>query len=621
VTIENGSGTTALTLDDFFDATGRNVTLNGSGISGLTPAAVHFATGRPILSALTLYGGNGNDTFTVSSTPDLASGSILLNTGGGTDSVSVRTTAAPLAINGNRGNDTVKVGNGGSLQGLLAPLTFDNHTGLFAVTLDDAADPLPRAVTLTSGNVSGLAPAAINFVTAYPVVNALTINGGSGGNRFTIAGDPAVASATLNAGNGSDTVTVQIAAPHLSVNGNAGSNTLIGPDGLANAWTLSGAGSGTLNGGAFTGFDNLRGGAGNDSFQFAANGMLAGGIDGGGGSNSLDFSASSSTVLVNLATGVASHLNGGNRNGFTHIQQFVGSKATGLNYLDGPSTATTYTLSAATAGRLSSGQAFSGFERLVGSGNDTLLGPNLTALWSLTGSNAGWLSAGGTAMFFSGFPNLTGGSGDDTYHFVVGASLSGNLSDGGGHNWLDYSAFRSAVTINLTAGTATGVGGTVSGIQNALGGTAADTMTGSAAGGILIGGAGNDTISAGAGRAILIGDTGADTLNAGTNGDILIGGTTTYDLPTLNQAALLAVLAEWQRTDVNYTTRVSDLKNGTGLTQGNKLTWTVTVKDDGSANTETGNAAASGNEFDWFFANQAAGHDRINNLLPGEQVD
>ena len=44
------------------------------------------------------------------------------------------------------------------------------------------------------------------------------------------------------------------------------------------------------------------------------------------------------------------------------------------------------------------------------------------------------------------------------------------------------------------------------------------------------------------------------------------------------------MLAEWQRTDVNYATRVTDLKNGTGLTQGNKLTFGTTVKDDGGSN-------------------------------------
>jgi hypothetical protein len=89
----------------------------------------------------------------------------------------------------------------------------------------------------------------------------------------------------------------------------------------------------------------------------------------------------------------------------------------------------------------------------------------------------------------------------------------------------------------------------------------------------------------------------------------------------VNEVALQALWAEWQRTDTNYAARVTDLKAGTGLTQGNTLLWTTTVLDDGASNTLTGNAGASGNELDWFFANQAAGHDNIVNQLSGEQVD
>jgi hypothetical protein len=78
----------------------------------------------------------------------------------------------------------------------------------------------------------------------------------------------------------------------------------------------------------------------------------------------------------------------------------------------------------------------------------------------------------------------------------------------------------------------------------------------------------------------------------------------------------MAVLAEWQSAD-SYSTRISDIKNGGGLNGSNKLVWGTTVKDDGSANTLTGGIDV----VDWFFANQAAGHDTIVNYQPGEQIN
>jgi Ca2+-binding RTX toxin-like protein len=76
---------------------------------------------------------------------------------------------------------------------------------------------------------------------------------------------------------------------------------------------------------------------------------------------------------------------------------------------------------------------------------------------------------------------------------------------------------------------------------------------------------------------VLIGGAGASTLSAGGGGDILIAGRTAHDA---NVAALLAVLAEWGRTDRDYSARVSNLLgNGNdGLNGTVRLTpQTVTV--------------------------------------------
>src|SRR5204863_4203025 len=91
-----------------------------------------------------------------------------------------------------------------------------------------------------------------------------------------------------------------------------------------------------------------------------------------------------------------------------------------------------------------------------------------------------------------------------------------------------------------------------------FGGDGNDTLDagGSTANNVLVGGAGNDTLLGGSGRDLLIGGAGADTLRAGGGGALLIGGTTDYDA---NVAALLAVMKEWGRTDVDYNTRVKHL--------------------------------------------------------------
>jgi Ca2+-binding RTX toxin-like protein len=84
-----------------------------------------------------------------------------------------------------------------------------------------------------------------------------------------------------------------------------------------------------------------------------------------------------------------------------------------------------------------------------------------------------------------------------------------------------------------------------------------------------VGGAGSDTITGGNGCDILIGSGGADMLNAGSGGDILMSGKTVYNA---NLIALLAVMAEWGRTDLDARGRVHHLfgdtsggKNGSFL--------------------------------------------------------
>jgi Ca2+-binding RTX toxin-like protein len=134
------------------------------------------------------------------------------------------------------------------------------------------------------------------------------------------------------------------------------------------------------------------------------------------------------------------------------------------------------------------------------------------------------------------------------------------------------------------------------------GGSGNDKLDAGGGNSVLLGGSGHDKLKGGKGRDLLIGGTGADELQGKDGDDILIGGITNFDA---NEAALMAVLKEWSRTDQSYQQRVANLSNASvggvnpngSYAAGHFLT-TSTVKSDGSENDLKG-----GSGMDWYFAN------------------
>jgi hypothetical protein len=149
--------------------------------------------------------------------------------------------------------------------------------------------------------------------------------------------------------------------------------------------------------------------------------------------------------------------------------------------------------------------------------------------------------------------SITAGSGNDTFQIFTGAGITGTLDGGGGSNTLDYSQYVGDVLVDLLAASATATGG-IAHIQ---------TVSGSQGNNLLVGNANPSKLVGGTGRNVLIGGAGQATLDANTHstGDnILIGGRTDWDM---NLAALQAIMAEWDRPDLSFTDRRSDLLNGT----------------------------------------------------------
>lgn len=100
-----------------------------------------------------------------------------------------------------------------------------------------------------------------------------------------------------------------------------------------------------------------------------------------------------------------------------------------------------------------------------------------------------------------GVENLIGGTGNNKFVFigdaVLGGSIKGTASTTGGTNTLDYSKYLSAVTVDLTAKTATGTTAPdgVTGIQNIIGTDLGDILTGDTGNNIITGGKGDDTLN------------------------------------------------------------------------------------------------------------------------------
>ena len=130
---------------------------------------------------------------------------------------------------------------------------------------------------------------------------------------------------------------------------------------------------------------------------------------------------------------------------------------------------------------------------------------------------------------------------------------------------------------------------------------------------VEVGGGGTDThLEGGKGRSILIAGTGAAHLKGHSGDDILIGGTTAFDN---NEAALLAVLAEWNSGE-SYLQRIANLQSAPATMNGQTVDPNgsyragyylnaATVHDNGLSDHLEG-----GGDLDWVFASLGDKTDR-----------
>ena len=135
---------------------------------------------------------------------------------------------------------------------------------------------------------------------------------------------------------------------------------------------------------------------------------------------------------------------------------------------------------------------------------------------------------GGNDTIYGGAGNdrINGGTGDDQ---LIGEAGADTLNGGVGADTVDYSAASVPLTISIDGQANDGARGerdaVATDVENVVGGSGNDSITGSTAANDLDGGTGNDSISGGSGNDAVDGGVGNDSLVGGVGDDVIEGGT------------------------------------------------------------------------------------------------
>ncbi len=364
---------------------------------------------------------------------------------------------------GGAGNDTLVAGGGATLRGgdgndLLIGSTANDSLegGLGADTssYERASQPVAVSLALTGPQATGGG--------GTDVLSGIeNLIGGASNDRLTgNAGDNmiegGVGNDTLAGGSGIDTAAYTRATTALLVD-----------LGNANAQNTLGAGTDQL-----SGFENLTGGAGNDTLTGTIGANI---IEGGDGNDSLvglagrdtaSYASAGAGVAVSLAISTSQTTSGAGNDLLSGFENLRGS---------------------AFGDRLSGNAAANAIEGL--DGNDTLTG-------------------GG------GIDTLTGGGGNDTYVADSDDVIVESTATTGGADRVQTAVgwILAEGLENLTLTGSAAVAGT--------GNTMGNSMAGNGAANLLSGLAGVDVLDGGAGNDTLIGGAGTDQLRGGAGSDI-----------------------------------------------------------------------------------------------------
>ncbi|NOT13936.1 MAG: heme peroxidase [Methylococcaceae bacterium] len=492
------------------DLVGNIDTLSYNGTATAVAVAVNLTSGAAsgftrVTNIENVTGHAGIDTFTGDGNAN------ILNGVGGVDT-----------LNGAAGSDVLVGGLGNDI------LNGDAGNDTFNYTFGDGADAVNGGVDVDTLNITGTAVAntldvvfngtALTSFEGGTVLNveAVTADLLDGTDTLTYAGTLAAASLFVNLAIGSASGFSMISNIE-NVTGGDGNDELTGN---LNANTLNGgAGNDLLNGGA--GIDILNGGAGNDRFIATILGDDNDSYSGGANIDTYDLSGTSAGASVTTVSATSLDIG---TDTLATIENIIGSQGNdtitfngGVNVID----------------------AQGGNDTIVGgAGNDVLSGGAGNDTFNYTfGHGADAVDGGADTDSL----NITGTVGNDTldvlYNGISLTNFEGGTVTGvelvtanllGGNDTLTYAGTTSGVNVNLAAGLASGFLSLL-GIENAIGGSGADTLTGSTGALIL------NTINGGAGDDTYIVDGGETVTEAPGGGtDMVFSSAATFTISNAN---------------------------------------------------------------------------------------
>jgi hypothetical protein len=524
----------------------------------------------------TVIGTTGDDTYIDQTTIE----TLVLIDGGGNNYFTLDPSSSIDITATGGGSNTINFS--GSLDPIVATI------GTTTTTVSEVGDD---GTVLFTGNEETYVGTIIGTTgddryTDATTIETLYILDGGGNNYFTL--DPSSTIDITATGGGSNTIDFSTSQDPIVANvgatiteveevENAASNVLF----TSSGGSFVGAVIGTSGDDTFidsTTHDQLwDGGAGDDIFDAQPSSSITIIEDSSGGIDTLRLHRAFFAVDANLKAGMVTDANGN--------QVFIRDR-------DGNLSATIENMS---------GTAFSDVIR--GTDGDNVL-----------------FGVGGNDIF-------DGGAGNDIYVPVLGGNVV--IFDASGNDTIDYSAASGGINLDLSRSNGSMQSIDTSGsklalfgeIENAIGTSYDDSITGGGANNILvgqggndrllgqsghdvlIGGAGDDEINGGSDRDIAVGGRGADRINAGSGQDILISGFTVYDtagtMDLVDLDAWTAIRAAW--IDGNeVAVRIAAIRTGVGPLGQYRLASTgagATVENnDGATDVLTGGQAA-----DWFF--------------------
>lgn len=603
-----------------------------TGVDSFLGAAGSTLVGDDADSTWTINDGGTSTYATAARTANVA-GFNKLQGGSAKDTFNVvsNSATANYSLKGGGDVDAFNFGNANSLVNLTNPISVDGEAAGATLTLNDqgtaaainysiAATTIGRTGggTVTFGNITDVTLNATNgsnklSVTAVPTVTGTkSLNGGTGSDTLDLTGF-GVSAVTITGDNVTGGFDGNFSGVNFtsvdSFQGAAGS-TLTGDD-VDSTWTVNDGGTSSYATAArlasFTGFNNLQGGTGKDTFNVVNNSATGNySLKGGAGVDAFNFGnanslanitnpisvdgeAAGATLTLNdqgtavninysIAATTIGRTGGGTvtfgnitdltlnaTNGTNKLSVTAAPTATGTKTLNGGTGADTLDLTGAGVSAVTvtndnvtsgfdgnfSGVNFTGIETFQGLAGSTFTGDDVDSTWTINDGGASTYASLLRTATITGFNNLQGGSGKDTFN-VVNNSTTANYSLKGGGG-LDAFNFGSAnkldnitnpITVDGEAASAT-LTLNDQGNVTPFNYTAGATTIGRVGGGMVTYNAISDlTLNASNGNNIITATampsaTGVITFNGGTGDDTL--DVTAVNPVTVSQLAFTAV--------------------------------------------------------------------------------